>query len=407
MPRKGVFEFEIGRIGLKHSVGYVYDEFLTTLRGTRGRKIYREMTDNDPIIGAVLFAIKQILREARWDVKPGDDTDAQCKKDAEFLEDCMYQMNHSWSELMTDTLTFLSYGFSVFEQVLYRDRDGKVRWKKMAFRQQDTIERWEIDEYSDTQGFWQRPPPDFHEFYIPIKKCLHFKTESAGGNPEGRSALRNAFRPWFMKKNIEEIEAIGVERDLAGLPVLTLPEGMDPTSEDEGIVAQIASAKKLVTNIRRDEQEGIVMPFGWDLQLLAAAGSRQMDTVSIINRYNKEMAVSVLAQFIMLGMERTGSYALAKEQTDMFYLALESWIDYVGTIWNRQAVPILMGLNGVRDRPLPYFVHTQIHKYTLKDIATYVATLAGEKVNALEIDDDVRGFLKRYGRLEEFSERRR
>jgi hypothetical protein len=43
------------------------------------------------------------------------------------------------------------------------------------------------------------------------------------GNPEGQSMLRTAYRPWFFKKRLEEFEAIGVERDLAGLPVAKVP----------------------------------------------------------------------------------------------------------------------------------------------------------------------------------------
>ena len=407
MPKQPFNFAEIGNTGLKRSYGYIYDEFLPSLRGVRGRKTYREMRDNDAIIGAMFFAITQILRESRWDVRTKDDASEEGKKDVELLKDSLFGMTHSWSGVFTDILSFFTYGFSLLEQVYHRNAKNQTVWKKLAFRAQESIERWKIDDFGETVGFYQRPAPDYRERYIPIGKCLHFRTESAGNNPEGRSILRNAFRAWFMKKNIEEIEAIGVERDLAGLPTLTMPEGFDPTSEDVDVQRQITSAKALISNIRRDEQEGILLPFGWVMTLLASSGHRQIDTVSVINRYNKEMAATVLAQFIMLGMERTGSYALAREQTDMFYLALEAWADYIATVMNRYAVPQLFAYNGIKDRPLPYLVHTPIRRFTLKDIAEYVSKLSDEKVNALEITDDVKGFLRRYGRLEEFSEVRR
>lgn len=406
MPKRPFNFTEIGKTGLKWSWGYIYDEFLSSLRGSRGRKTYREMRDNDAIIGSMLFAIAQILRESRWDVKSGEKS-AEAEKDADFLRDNLFGMTHSWSGVFTDILSFFTYGFSLFEQVFYRRDDNKIMWKKFAFRSQGSLERWDTDEHGETLGFWQRAAPDYREVYIPISKCLHFRTESAGNNPEGRSLLRNSFRAWFMKKHIEEIEAIGIERDLAGLPVMTMPEGFDPMSEDSEVKAQVASAKTLVTNIRRDEQEGILLPHGWELTLLASSGTRQFDTVSVINRYNKEMAATTLAQFIMLGMERTGSYALAREQTDMFYLALEAWADYIATVMNRYAVPKLFALNGISDRPLPYLVHTPIRRFTLTDIANYISKLADEKIKALEITEDTKAFLKRYGRLEEFSEIRR
>jgi hypothetical protein len=410
MPRRTFGFDEIGKTGLNRSYGYLFDEFILALRGTRGKKIFREMRDNDSIVGAVVHAISQILREARWDVKTGDghsledETDATLKADAAFLEENMHHMVHPWNTFFSDILTFLTYGFSLFEQVYFRGKDNKIRWRKFAYRSQQSLEKWEFDEVGEVLGFHQRPAPDYHLYFIPITKCLHFKTESAGVNPEGRSILRNSFRPWFFKKSIEEIEAIGIERDLTGLPTLTMPEGVDPNKDDADVQAQIASAKTLISNIRRDEQEGVLLPYGWELNLIASSGTRQIDTVSVINRYNKEIAVTVLAQFVMLGMERTGSYALAKEQTDMFYMSLEGWADTIATTINRGPVRTLFSLNGISNRPLPYVVHTPIRRFTLKDVSEYVAKLAAPELNALEIDADVKRFLKRYARLEEFSE---
>lgn len=398
---------EIGKTGLKWSAGYTYDEFISALRGSKGIKTYHEMRENDSIIGACMHAITQIMRESRWDVKPADDTQAETKQDAEFLKANMSGMKHSWSTFVTECLSYLTYGFSLFEQVYRYDRKwGRYMWHKFAPRIQQAHEKWELDEYGDVVGFWQRPAPDYKAFFIPIDKALHFRTEPHGANPEGRSILRSAYRPWWFKKVIEEIEGIGVERDLAGMPMMELPEGMDMNSDDPEVVAQITDAKQLITNIRRDEQDGIIVPAGWKFSLVSSSGQRQFDTVQVINRYNKEIAVTVLAQFVMLGMERTGSYALAREQTDMFYQCLEGWADSQTMVINRHAVRKLFAYNGITEdmRPLPYIVHTPVRRFGLKDVAYYVEHLADEKVKALDIDEGVKAFLKRYGRLEEYSE---
>ncbi|MCD6262299.1 MAG: hypothetical protein J7J52_04685 [Deltaproteobacteria bacterium] len=393
------FFIEIGRTGLKRSAGYVYDEFLSSLRGRTGIKTYREMGDNDAVIGGCLHAIIQILREMRWSVKtPPEGSEA----DAKFLERCMYSMQHSWIDFISDVYSMLIYGFSLFEQVFRRDDDGRIVWKKLAFRSQLSFERWDFDDYGEVVGFWQRPAPHYREFYIPMSKCIHFRTRSGGRNPEGRSILRNAYRSWFFKKSLEELEAIGIERDLVGMPVLKMPEGVNPEDDDTKTKSVIASAKKLIANLRRDEQEGVLLPYGWELDLLSAPGKKQFDTTSIINRYNKEIAITVLAQFVMLGMERTGSYALAREQTDMFYLCLEGWADAVATTFNRTAVPLLFKMNGITNRPLPYIVHTQVRRQSLRDLADYVSRLTS--VGALELDEGVKAYLKRYARLSEYAE---
>ena len=47
---------ELGTSGLRRSGGFVHEEFLNQLRGRRGFLVYREMADNDPVIGSILYA---------------------------------------------------------------------------------------------------------------------------------------------------------------------------------------------------------------------------------------------------------------------------------------------------------------------------------------------------------------
>ena len=61
---------EYGMTGLNRQSGYVMEEFLYDLQGRKGMKTYREMADNDAIIGAILYAVEQIIRSTKWDVEP-------------------------------------------------------------------------------------------------------------------------------------------------------------------------------------------------------------------------------------------------------------------------------------------------------------------------------------------------
>ena len=87
MPKRRQSFTEIGRSGLNRSAGRIYDEFLSSLRGSTGIKKYHEMRENDPIVGACMHAITQILREARWSVLPAE---GGSEEDAEFLEDIIH-----------------------------------------------------------------------------------------------------------------------------------------------------------------------------------------------------------------------------------------------------------------------------------------------------------------------------
>jgi hypothetical protein len=58
---------EFGATGLKRSAGWVDEEFLPQLRGRKAVQVFKEMSENDPLVGALLFSIRMLLgvRRAR------------------------------------------------------------------------------------------------------------------------------------------------------------------------------------------------------------------------------------------------------------------------------------------------------------------------------------------------------
>lgn len=389
---------ELGSTGLEQYHGYIYEEFLTNLSGEKKGDIYREMSENDPVIGSILFAIEKLIRQIEWSVEPYSTEDEDLRK-AEFLESCMGDMDLTWEELISEILSMLVYGWAFFE-IVYKRRlgskrqnggkesrfeDGLIGWDKISIRSQDTLYKWVFNENGQVKAMKQIPPPRFDIRTIPMEKGLLFRTKSQKNNPEGRSILRNSYRPWFFKKNIEEIEGIGIERDLAGLPVAWVPpEIMDSeaSKEEKRIYNKI---KEIVTNIRRDEQEGIVFPqvFDeegnkvYDLELMSTGGQRQFNTSEIIERYDKRIAMTVMADFILLGQSDTGSYALSSDKTDLFTTALKTWVNSIQSVFNRKAVVKLFKVNGFSLERLPKITAGKIRKVDLSEVAEYINTLAG------------------------------
>lgn len=86
---------EIGRIGQRRYGGVIYEEFLHELRGKRGIEAYREMSENDDVVGAILFAIEMLVRQTDWNVEPGGDSQADIDA-AEFVESCMNDMQNTY-----------------------------------------------------------------------------------------------------------------------------------------------------------------------------------------------------------------------------------------------------------------------------------------------------------------------
>lgn len=406
---------EYGRIGQNRWEGVFSEEFLPELAGRKGVQVYREMDRNDDTVGAIMFAIKLLVRHATWRVEPGGDS-AKDKEAAEFVESCMNDMQSTWTDTVSEILSFLVYGWS-FHEIVYKRRLGKTRnkntsskytdgligWQKLPIRSQDTLFRWEYDDKDNLLGMTQMPPPDYGLLTIPINKALLFRTESAKDNPEGRSILRNAYRSWYFKRRIQEIEAIGIERDMAGYPVIHAPEGIDIwDGEDPDMVKIYASLVAMVKNIRRNEHEGSVLPHGFELELLSSGGQRQFDTNAVISRYNTSIAMTVLADFLMLGHQQVGSFALSSDKTEMFSVAIGAFLDIICETFNSQGIPQLIDLNGIHFEGItdyPQLAHGEVEDVDITKLSTYIKDMTG--VGIIIPDEELEDYVRKVAKLPE------
>lgn len=404
---------EIGRVGQRRYGGIFYEEFLSELRGRKGAEVFTEMSNNDETIGAILFAIEMLVRQASWNVEPGGST-AKDREAAEFVKSCMDDMQQTWIDTISEILSFLTYGWS-FHEIVYKRRmgrtkdnrtsskydDGLIGWMKLPIRSQETLYQWEYDDQDNLIGMTQMPPPDFGLITIPMNKAMLFRTRSRKDNPEGRSILRTAYRSWYFKRRIQEIEGIGIERDLAGLPVITTPEGMDIwDKDDEDMNAIRAGLEAMVKNIRRDSTEGLVLPFGYTFELTSTGGSRQFDTNSIIARYDTKISQTVLADFIQLGHESVGSFALSSDKTNLFSMAICAFLDIICQTFNSQGIPALIDINGdhfagVTD--YPRLTHGDIEDVDLATVATFIKDMTS--IGVIIPDEALEDYVRQLGKL--------
>lgn len=404
---------EAGVTGLQRQGGYIHEEFIPALSGYRAIQVFREMRDNDPVIGSIIYAIDKLLRGVSWRVQPFSQTTKDVES-AAFVYECMHDMEVSWSDFISEVLSMLVYGWSFHEVVFklrkgsqknpkHRSRydDSKVGWRKIPIRSQDSLQEWFFADNGDIQGMRQVSPPDFKVRDIPMSKGLLFRTSTHKNNPEGRSVLRNAYRPWLFKKRMEEIEAIGVERDLAGFPMIYVdPQIMrsDATAAQKAVFEEY---KEMVKNIRRDELEGAILPSVFDeaghqlfkLELLSSGGNRQFDTNEIVTRYDQRIASTVLADFIMLGQQTHGSFAMSSDKTDLFATSLHSYIMAISEVLNKQAVPRLFELNKMDMKRLPSILPGDIETPDLGSLGNYIQVLAGSGV-PLFPDIDLENYLR-------------
>lgn len=201
--------------------------------------------------------------------------------------------------------------------------------------------------------------------------------------PTHNSALRNAYRPYYFLKRLQEVEGVGAERDLAGLPVIKVPADL-LSSTDPAKKAAAAAYTDLVTKIRRDRMEGVVIPSDrdekgnlfYELSLLSTGGSRQIGIDEAIQRYQRDIARSVLADFIFLGADGGGSLALGKTKVQTFTLAMEAYLNAIAAVVNEDLIPKIWALNGFDDELMPRAEPQAVSEEDLAALASFVQTMA-------------------------------
>lgn len=388
------------------------DEFLTELRGKKAINKFREMRDNDSTIGAVMYATEQVLRDVDLKVFPANNTPA-AQREADFVQSVLDDMEHSLDDHVAEALSSLSYGFAWFE-VVYKRRggptdtnpkkkskfsDGRMGIRKIAIRAPWTVSRFEVDKQTgEVLGIYQEGSyAGTNKHFIPSRKSLYYRTTTINGDPSGRSILRNAYTSYQYLNNLQAIEAIAVERELAGIPVARIPSEYLSTDATAAQSSFVANLQQILRDVKFNEQGYIITPSDTypdsngsptnirlvDVELMASNGKRNIEIDPIVRRYQHDIARSVLSEFLMLGSQG-GSYALSKSKTDLFLRALESYIQSIVDVLNKQLIESLWEINGLNYDLMPVIKAGDVAPHDLREIAGFLRNLNGADINVAD-----------------------
>jgi hypothetical protein len=408
---------ERGTSGLKRAGGHIREDFLQELNGLQAVRKYREMGDNSPVIGACLYAVEMRCRNVRWHFSPVDDSD-EAMQYANLADSMLFQdLDLPWSLMISEILSFLRFGFSWFELVFKRRLgpmpppnpdgtpafpskfdDGVIGLAKIAPRSQDTVLRWEFDHTGSLRGMHQLDPWAGHQAYLPYEKCLLFRPTSYKNSPEGRSVLRTSYRPYYMITHIENTEGIGIERDLAGLPVFGTPPQWWMSSASPEEVAQLEMVRRIGRNIRQDEQACLVYPLIYDqagnqlfkFDLASSGGTKAINTDTIIQRYELRITQSLLCDMIFLGHEDVGSFALASSKSTTMAQSLGGYLTAIKDEFNQRLMPLLWRLNAFPEALRPALVHGDVESVDLTELARFMLSF-GRVYNMQDLENHFRG----------------
>lgn len=378
------------------------EEFDPALRGDKSLYVYKEMMDNDSTVSALILTIQMLFRRVEWiiDLPYFCRGIEEAEEQREFIENCLFfDMKESFDEFMSNCMLMLPFGYSIFEIVLKKREkenslfpDGRIGVDKLSYISPFTRQRWDIDDKGNILAFEQKAPDSAETIVIPYNKLLHFKNQSSMGNPEGKSILRGAYRAWYYLKRVQDFESIGVERELNGVPVVSIPGDVlkKANAGDKEAILTLQGYKQVARDLRANQQAGVIIPSDTykdaegkptsnrlvSIDLLSNRGTRAMDTDKIITRYQQDIARSIIASFIMLGGNERGSFSLAESQQSLFLAALQAWTEVISQEFNRKLIPNLISLNGMDENYMPYIHPGDLSPLSFDELSSSIMKLA-------------------------------
>ena len=325
----------IGRTGLKSYMGIIHEQELPQLQNVLVRmRIFREMR-LDPTIGILEQAITRVLLAADFSTTPAGNT-PEDKYAAELLWDIMNNMDTEWYEHVEDALEHLWFGFAITQMVMKFRKDGNIGLADLMPMAQEMTFRWgRQDGSGKVSGIEMLDPVTGTIYRVPSEKFLHFTDRGRKRNPEGEGMCLHVWRSWRYKTNLQEIEAIGIERDMGGMPVFKIPD--KPSEQEKQDIMEQARA------MRADENAGLIVYGDQEVHPYETEG-KMYDVRKVIEDYAWDILAYSGAQWLKLGQDN-GTQALVQGTTDMFGLYLRAIQERMLSVWHKQMIPTLAMFN--------------------------------------------------------------
>lgn len=351
------------------------------LEGLTGVRTFKNML-YDPTAMLMYQALALPLRTVTWDVIPGGVT-AGDQQAAALAWDALKNVSGGWLALLSNVGSMFWAGWAYLEMVLQRRADGYVGFEEIALRPQETLSQWRYAHHGAIVGMEQSQASGGIEL-VPLKRSLLFRTTAEADNPEGWSIFKAAHRTWQYKRKLEQVEGIGLQRRWAGFPVLNMP--VDATTRAaEGENSDEAKAEALIQSIYEDKQMGAYLPGGWGLNFGGPSGNTDPTMGDTIMRKDMEMARSILAQFLLLGLRSVGTQALAGSLGQTFALAVDAHLNSVADEFNRYAFPYLFKYNKFPGMTaLPALVHASAQSLDLGAVGAFIDSLTRAGVSVVD-----------------------
>lgn len=376
---------EVGQSGTFIFSGHITaEEYNRNLTGKNALKTYDVMRRSDATVRSALQVVKLPILGAERRIEPASD-DPQDQFIADFVTRELLNGSINFQQFLTELMTHFDSGFSVTEIVYcITDYEGQpyVGLRKLAPRKQRSVFKWETQD--GQPGITQQLLTELVS--IPREKLIIMTNDKEGDNDEGISLLRYAYKDWDMKDKLILVNAIALEKLAVGVPMLTVPLEASET--------EIKRAEADLAQMRANQSAFLRKPDGWQIEMLDLKGNSTKDVMPTIKYHDRQIVLSVLAQFLELGSTSNGgSRALSSDHSKLFLQSEQAAAANIAAVLNEQLIKRLVDLN-FSDLPngYPKFTFGRIAEDDVAETSTAIATLmtAGALHYDPELEQNVR-----------------
>jgi len=302
----------------------------------------RKMIRVDGQARSILRVMSLPLRTAPLSFRPTEGEGSDGEEEREFLEDVFTLPPHRggmttpMSMVLAHFSRALADGFAVFEKVWQVGPEGNITLRKLAPREATTIS-FILDDNGGLKAVrqvanWKGRRVDVE---IPAEKILVWTAQHEANAWYGESYLEPAYSHYVTKQKLYVLANMGYAFHAVPGRLGTVPANAS-AAEKRNFREQLA---RMATNT------AMTMPQGWLVEEFGGKGSMP-DFLKMIDHHDGLMAKSVLANFLQLATGTdSGSWALSKDQSDLFTLALETILEEWSNAFTFYAVPQLVDFN--------------------------------------------------------------
>jgi hypothetical protein len=377
--------------------GVIYEQVREELKHEKGKAIYKQMM-YDSAIEAPADLLRMVVGSAQWSAKVDKDAPKKEHKRADIINYMLSTMERPWSEYITESMSYLFYGFWPGEKVYGRDQYtpyGNVKYllKDIVTISQDSVREWHfkkgtgellglVQDFTYINNDTKETLPDKED--VPRKKFIHLRNNPQRNNPEGKSMLDSVYMVWRYKCILEEYLEIGAIKDLSGIPIFKvdaakMQEAIENPTSPEAVM--ITNLQNMIQGLHAGELNGGVIPIAYDennnpmydFKLLGIEGTgKQYDVLEIIKHYSMQITIRFFADILTIGSN--GSHALSDNKMSLVRLACTHYLKTIKDTFNHDLIPQLYRLNGWDYNPIHsvHLDHSSVEEFSLDSLGAFI-----------------------------------